>query len=497
MPESAFADLYHVSYPRLSAQISSYLGDPAEAEDVVQEAYLRTWRQWDKIARYDDPLAYLRRIAWNLATSRWRRLSVAARYLGRVPGPQATVEPQPDHVAVVTALRQLPDKQRRAIVLHYIADMPVDEIATELGAPRGTVLSWLHRGREQLSTLLNESDTWPPAPPIDGMRKRLVKRRRTKALALIVGLLATATAAASFLPAMLVPPPVVDHLTEVDWTRAALDLPGNGGSCPAGKQSVEPERGEMGLIPGPRDGKTEPLYLQRSEVRFGDLTGDGQPEAVLQVWCSVSGDQPDTESRFGGVLLVVQLQPDRSLKGLAYVGPPGALYRSYAIIDGKIVAQVQYESEHTRTIDAPAHVRTYQWNGSIFAQTSGRTTPLVLLPAKVGTGSAVHLAATSDCPARTVRFSVEDGPQPGWTHWADLDGDGNHEGITQIACNGSESVFLLTQGPDAFETKVLYASPGTTEILPESQNVSGNVLTLRVRDRSSGAEETVTMPVHP
>ena len=52
------------------------------------------------------------------------------------------------------ALRQLPANQRQALALHYLFDMPVEEIAREAGVPRGTVKSWLSRGRSRLAALL-------------------------------------------------------------------------------------------------------------------------------------------------------------------------------------------------------------------------------------------------------------------------------------------------------------------------------------------------------
>ena len=151
-----FATFYATGYPRLAALLYAYLGDATEAEDVAQEAFLRAWRSWASISRYDDPVAWVRHVAWNLATSRLRRLGTAARYLAR----QSTAEGAaaallgPDRVALVAALRQLPERQRRAIVLHYLGDLPVADVASELGVPRGTVLSWLHRGRARLAELL-------------------------------------------------------------------------------------------------------------------------------------------------------------------------------------------------------------------------------------------------------------------------------------------------------------------------------------------------------
>jgi len=90
-------------------------------------------------------------VAWNLAISRLRRLAAAARALRRLRPPDLVAALSPDHVALVAALRALPHRQRQAIVLHYIADMTVADIAAELNTPRGTVLSWLSRGRARLA----------------------------------------------------------------------------------------------------------------------------------------------------------------------------------------------------------------------------------------------------------------------------------------------------------------------------------------------------------
>jgi RNA polymerase sigma-70 factor (ECF subfamily) len=170
--DDGYAEFYQASYGRLAAALTAYLGDAAEAEDVVQEAFLRAWQGWRRIAGYEEPVAWVRRVAWNLATNRWRRLITEARMRLRMRSNQADVVAAlgPDSVALVAALRQLPARHRQVIVLHYVADLPVADIAADLSVPRGTVLSWLHRGRTRLAGLLGEDESPPsrPGPTTEG-----------------------------------------------------------------------------------------------------------------------------------------------------------------------------------------------------------------------------------------------------------------------------------------------------------------------------------------
>ena len=124
-PPSDFAGYYATGYQRLAAQLYAYLGDATEAEDLAQEAYLRAWRSWSKISQYDDPVGWVRHVAWNLATSRLRQLATATRFAARQPAPESTAIAAlgPERVALVAALRQMPERQRCAIVMHYIADV--------------------------------------------------------------------------------------------------------------------------------------------------------------------------------------------------------------------------------------------------------------------------------------------------------------------------------------------------------------------------------------
>ncbi|WP_412541471.1 SigE family RNA polymerase sigma factor [Longispora sp. K20-0274] len=150
-----FHALYAAHYSELVAMLYALCGDLGDAQDMAQESFARAWQRWSAVVTYDDPVAWLRRVGYNLATSRWRRRGVARRFLER-SRVENTPELSPDRVALVAALRTLPSGQRKALVLHYLADLPVDDIARELSVPSGTVKSWLHRGRNAMATLLKE-----------------------------------------------------------------------------------------------------------------------------------------------------------------------------------------------------------------------------------------------------------------------------------------------------------------------------------------------------
>ncbi|THV27718.1 SigE family RNA polymerase sigma factor [Glycomyces paridis] len=162
--EAEFTDLYEKHFSELAAQVCAYLGDATEAQDLVQEAFLRAWQRWDRVGGYEEPVAWVRRVAWNLATSRHRRNQVARKFLQKSSAPEPAPAASPDHVALVAALKQVPAKRRQALVMHYMADMTIAAIAKETGAREGTVKSWLHRGRKELAALMREET---PAPPHD------------------------------------------------------------------------------------------------------------------------------------------------------------------------------------------------------------------------------------------------------------------------------------------------------------------------------------------
>ena len=155
--EADFDAFYATTAAQLVRQLHAMTGDLLEAQDCVQEAYARAWQRWPQVQRYDAPEAWVRQVAWRLAVSRFRRACRGAGLLRRSGPPPDVPALGPDRVALVTALRRLPDAQRRAVVLHHLGGLSVQEVAAETDAPVGTVKARLSRGRAALAVLLADA----------------------------------------------------------------------------------------------------------------------------------------------------------------------------------------------------------------------------------------------------------------------------------------------------------------------------------------------------
>ncbi|MCO1617673.1 MULTISPECIES: SigE family RNA polymerase sigma factor [Micromonospora] len=164
MPDvDGFDEFYRGSRQRLLGFVYVLTGNLAEAQDAVQEAYIRAWQRWSTVRGYDDPEAWVRVVASRIAVSRWRSLRSRARAYLRHGAEESMPAPSTDTVEVVAALRRLPEEQRVALALYYLLGMPVAEVARETEAPVGTVKARLSRGRAALAELLAVVDLEEPA----------------------------------------------------------------------------------------------------------------------------------------------------------------------------------------------------------------------------------------------------------------------------------------------------------------------------------------------
>lgn len=153
--ERALGDFYAVSYARLVGVVGAVSQDRQEAEEAVQDAFVRLIGQWSKVSQYDDPEAWVRKAALGYVSNRRRKIRNGVKAaLRHGPAPDAPA-PSPDGVDLRRALSALPRSNREVIVLQDLG-LSVDAIAEHLNIPVGTVKSRLSRARAALAPLLRE-----------------------------------------------------------------------------------------------------------------------------------------------------------------------------------------------------------------------------------------------------------------------------------------------------------------------------------------------------
>jgi RNA polymerase sigma-70 factor (ECF subfamily) len=149
--------VYLREFPRVFALAYALSGSRWAAEDLAQDAFMAAHRQWGRIGGYDDPGAWVRRVAANLAVSAVRRRLAEARALVRLAGRQ---QEQP-YAALPgedgdfwRAVRRLPRRQAQVVALVALQDMSTAEVASILGCSQRTVQVHLQKARTTLTIRL-------------------------------------------------------------------------------------------------------------------------------------------------------------------------------------------------------------------------------------------------------------------------------------------------------------------------------------------------------
>lgn len=148
-PAALFEDFFHDEHAALFRALWLITRNRHEAEEIMQDAFLKLLERWDRVAAVEDPVGYLYRTAMNVFRSRRRRAKVALRRMaGRVPEDDlAAVE---EREAVVRLLAGISPRQRAAIVLMDLLDYTSEEAGEALGISANTVRVQAARGRAAL-----------------------------------------------------------------------------------------------------------------------------------------------------------------------------------------------------------------------------------------------------------------------------------------------------------------------------------------------------------
>jgi RNA polymerase sigma-70 factor (ECF subfamily) len=151
-----FEAFFRREYRKVVGLAAVLSGSVGVAEDLAQEAFVATLRQWDRVGRMDNPGAWVRRIVANRSVSLFRRGVSEVKALARLgadhldqPGLATEIS-----IDVWAEVRRLPKRQAQAIVLTYLLDTPRKEVAEILGCSEETVKTHLERGRARLGDAL-------------------------------------------------------------------------------------------------------------------------------------------------------------------------------------------------------------------------------------------------------------------------------------------------------------------------------------------------------
>ncbi len=145
MKQLEFRDFYRADRDACLRAVLAAVGDRQLAEDLVAEAFTRAWVAWPKVGRHPAPRAWVVRTALNTRVSWWRRqrrevVRESVPDLPAAPGGDASVDP-----GLLSALRQLPQRQREVVAYRVFLDLDTGATAAALGIAPGTVTAHLSR----------------------------------------------------------------------------------------------------------------------------------------------------------------------------------------------------------------------------------------------------------------------------------------------------------------------------------------------------------------
>lgn len=174
---TTFEEAYQRHYRAVVRSAWSICRDLARAEELAQEAFVRAYRRWSKLERGGYAVPWLHRAAMNLALTSVKRRT-QGRGLEALGGfdARATVGPA-ELDEVVALLKRLPRRQREAVFLRVVIDLPEEAVAALMGCTVGTVKVHKKRGLDRLRELIEPTGATvvalptPAAPVTEPIRR--------------------------------------------------------------------------------------------------------------------------------------------------------------------------------------------------------------------------------------------------------------------------------------------------------------------------------------
>ena len=153
-----FEAFYEAEGRTLFRRLWLVTGNRAEAEELMQDAFLKVWERWDRVGGMDDPVGYLYRTAMNLFRKRYRRAALAVRRtVGLAPSSDDFSDADDRHT-VRHVLGTLPPRQRAALVLTEMLGFTSKEAGDALGVTDATIRSLTRHGRDAFRKVMEVDD---------------------------------------------------------------------------------------------------------------------------------------------------------------------------------------------------------------------------------------------------------------------------------------------------------------------------------------------------
>lgn len=165
--EAAFERFFHAHEGTMLGYLWRITGDEQASHDIAQETFLRAWQRFEQVSRYEQPRAWLFRVATNLASNHRRHRSIQSAALaqltyGQSAATDSAIDPATgvaESATVCAALLAMPVKQRSALVLRVVYGLSIPEIAEALGATSAAAAMTLSRARESFRARYTQEES--------------------------------------------------------------------------------------------------------------------------------------------------------------------------------------------------------------------------------------------------------------------------------------------------------------------------------------------------
>ena len=154
----SFEELFEAERTRLFGALCLLTGNRHEAEDLLQDAFVRVYERWDQVGSLDDPTGYLYRTAMNGFRSRYRRSVLALRRQLPPRERRDEIAAAERHADIVASLVHLTNRQRAALVLIDFLELTSEEAGALMNMSAGAVRTQASRARTQLRRTEGEND---------------------------------------------------------------------------------------------------------------------------------------------------------------------------------------------------------------------------------------------------------------------------------------------------------------------------------------------------